>query len=206
MPMESQEEKRIGRILLIDDKVEEELASVVRALSRLGYEVHTSANAVGAFAKLGEVLIDVVITDYNMPFVNGLELFHKIRAKFPEVPVIMISGIGSTEVAVEFMKARGTDFITKPINLQELDQKIRRAIGISLHQELAHLRKTLEMVKEHLNLASANSRTIYAATDRVTGNEAAVREILSSSRNLGQNLTAAIKAIEAHEKTQASDG
>ncbi|MBF0310429.1 MAG: response regulator [Magnetococcales bacterium] len=200
------EEKREGRILMIDDKVEEELATVVRALGRLGYEVHTSVNAAGAFAKLKEVPIDVVITDYNMPFVDGMELFHKIRAKFPEMPVIMMSGVGSTDVVVEFMKARGTDFLSKPLNIQELDQKIRRAVGISLHQELAHLRKTLETVKGHLNLASANGRTIYAAADRITGSEAAVREILVSSRNLGQNLTAAIKAIESHEMNTESDG
>ncbi|MBF0154601.1 MAG: response regulator [Magnetococcales bacterium] len=200
------EEKREGRILLVDDKVEEELSTVVRALVRLGYEVHTSINAAGAFAKLKEVLIDVVITDYNMPFVDGLELFHKIRAKFPEMPVIMITGVGSAEVAVEFMKARGTDYLSKPINLNELDQKIRRAVGISLNLELAHLRKTLELVKGHLNLASASSRTIFAAADRILGNESEVREILASSRNLGQNLIAAIKAIESHDLDRENDG
>ncbi|MBF0422188.1 MAG: response regulator [Magnetococcales bacterium] len=191
------EDKREGRILLVDDKVEEELTTLVRSLGRLGYEVHTSVNAAGAFAKMKEIPIDVVITDYNMPFVNGLELFYKIRAKYPEMPVIMITGIGSTEVAVEFMKARGTDFLSKPVNLNELDQKIRRAVGISLNLELMHLRKTLETVKGHLNLASANSRTIFAAADNISGNNAIVQEIHASARHLGQNLIAAVKAIEA---------
>lgn len=200
------EEKREGRVLLVDDKVEEELITVVRALTRLGYEVHTSVNAAGAFSKLKEVAIDVVITDYNMPFVDGLELFHKIRAKYPEMPVIMITGVGSTDVAVEFMKARGTDYLSKPVNLNELDQKIRRAVGISMNLELAHLRKTLEVVKGHLNLASASSRTIFAAADRITGNDAAVREIHSTSRHLGQNLIAAIKAIESHAQEMDTDG
>ncbi|MBF0163482.1 MAG: response regulator [Magnetococcales bacterium] len=200
------EEKREGKILLVDDKVEEELSSVVRALTRLGYEVHTSINAAGAFAKLKEVPIDVVVTDYNMPFVDGLELFHKIRAKFPEMPVIMITGVGSTDVAVEFMKARGTDYLSKPVNLNELDQKIRRAVGISMNLELAHLRKTLEVVKGHLNLASAGSRTIFAAADRITGNDAAVREIHSTARYLGQNLIAAIKAIESNAQEMDTDG
>ncbi|MBF0110593.1 MAG: response regulator [Magnetococcales bacterium] len=197
---------REGRILLVDDKVEEELSSVVRALTRLGYEVHTCDKAVNAFSILKEVPIDVVITDYNMPFVDGMELFHKIRAKFPEMPVIMITGVGSTDVAVEFMKSRGTDFLSKPVNLNELDHKIRRAVGISMNVELAHLRKMLEVVKGHLNLASANSRTIYSAADRVTGNDAAVREIHAAARNLGQNLIAAIKAIEAQETNDKSDG
>ncbi|MBF0145081.1 MAG: response regulator [Magnetococcales bacterium] len=200
------EDKREGRVLLVDDMVKEELTSVVRALTRLGYDVHTSETAVGAFAILKEIPIDVVITDYHMPFVDGLELFHRIRAKFPEMPVIMITGVGSVDVAVEFMKSRGTDFLSKPVNLNELDQKIRRAVGISMNHELAHLRKTLEVVKEHLNLASANSRTIFAASDRITGNEAAVREIHASSRNLGQNLIAAIKAIESYVSHTGENG
>lgn len=203
--MEDKKERE-GRILIVDDKVEEELSTLVRSLTRLGYVVHTSVNAAGAFAKLKETPIDVVVTDYNMPFADGLELFHKIRATFPEMPVIMMSGVGSTEVAVEFMKARGTDYISKPVNLNEIDQKIRRAVGMALNVELGHLRKTLELVKGHLNLASASGRSIFAAADRIRGNESEVREILSASRNLGQNLIAAIKAIESHEEGKHHDG
>ncbi|MBF0181749.1 MAG: response regulator [Magnetococcales bacterium] len=200
------EEKREGRILIVDDKIEEELTTVVRALTRLGYEVHTSVNAAGAFAKLKELTIDVVVTDYNMPFVDGLELFHKIRAKYPEMPVIMITGVGSTDVAVEFMKARGTDYLSKPVNLNELDQKIRRAVGIAMNVELTHLRKTLDVVKGYLNLASASSRSIFAAADRISGNDAVVRELHTTARYLGQNLIAAIKAIESHAQEMDLDG
>jgi len=115
------------RVLAIDDD-EFQLKSMVRSLRPYGYEVSTYQRGEEAMFALNNDRFDLVLLDYKMPDMDGFETFKKLNRLFPAMPVIMLTGHGSQHLAIEFMKAGGSDFSEKPIDFDELDIKIRNAI------------------------------------------------------------------------------
>ena len=115
------------RVLAIDDD-EFQLKSMVRSLRPYGYEVSTYQSGEEAMFALNNDRFDLVLLDYKMPEMDGFETFKKLNRRFPAMPVIMLTGHGSQHLAIEFMKAGGSDFSEKPIDFDELDIKIRNAI------------------------------------------------------------------------------
>ena len=115
------------RVLAIDDD-EFQLKSMVRSLRQYGYEVSTYQSGEEAMFALKNDRVDLVLLDYKMPEMDGFETFKKLNRRFPTIPVIMLTGHGSQHLAIEFMKAGGSDFSEKPVDFDELDIKIRNAI------------------------------------------------------------------------------
>ncbi|HYI95403.1 MAG TPA: sigma-54 dependent transcriptional regulator [Bryobacteraceae bacterium] len=120
------------QILLVDD--EESLRRVTQLeLEDLGFSVSTVADGPEALNLLATAPFQVVITDLKMPGMSGMDLLRRIRNDYPETAVIMITAFGSIEGAVEAMKNGAVDYITKPIDIDELVILINRALD---HQEL----------------------------------------------------------------------
>ena len=71
---------------------------------------------------------DVVLTDISMPGLSGLELLGHVRQKFPDTPVIIISGIGDQEHAQGLIKIGAFDFLLKPFSLDVVEKSVRRAV------------------------------------------------------------------------------
>jgi signal transduction histidine kinase len=115
------------RVLAIDDD-EFQLKSMVRSLRQYGYEVTTSQRGEEAMDLLDKDHFDLVLLDYKMPQMDGFETFKQLNRRFSALPVIMLTGHGSQHLAIEFMKAGGSDFSEKPVDFDELDIKIRNAI------------------------------------------------------------------------------
>ncbi len=112
-------------ILIIED--EDTLARNVAAyLSRHGYEAHTAASAEDGLARLDTLRPDLVLLDHNLPGLSGLEALGRIRRAAPDAQVVMVTGHGSTELAVEAMKAGAADFLNKPVALGELKLVLER--------------------------------------------------------------------------------
>src|SRR6056297_3601868 len=105
-----------------DDKMIRDI--IAELLIDFNCEVETFETGETAIAALKEQYIDLVITDYRMPGMNGLDTIRKVREINPEIEVIMITGHGSIESAVEAMKLGAHDYITKPLDLNELKIKI----------------------------------------------------------------------------------
>ncbi|MBF0188182.1 MAG: response regulator [Magnetococcales bacterium] len=177
-------------IMMVDDKIDQELASVVESLEMEGYTILTASMASEAFGHLREQRIDVILTDYNMPLVNGLDFFYKVRADFPEIPVIMMTGIGDVKVVAAFFKARGFDFIEKPVNLPELEQKIKRALKVGDQRYIQLLQNHLETNRGDAHLAAAKLRTLHSLADKITGNDETVRQMRVILKNLAHDMTA----------------
>ncbi|WP_020656923.1 sigma-54-dependent transcriptional regulator [Massilia niastensis] len=115
-------------ILIIEDELI--LAKNIKTyLERHEYEavaVHTGEEGIG---KLDAFLPDVVLLDYQLPKMNGLEVLSHIRGKIPLVKVIMITGNATVEVAVQAMKLGAFDYLCKPVVLSELKLLVDRALG-----------------------------------------------------------------------------
>lgn len=136
-----------GAILVVDDDADmrEMLQDM---LKDRGHQVTTAGSGSEALKALGEGDYWVVLTDLRMKGMQGLELLTEIRRSHPDVNVILMTGFGSVETAVEAMKHGASDYLTKPVKKDELVRVIERVIReASLRREVSRLRK--EVHKEY---------------------------------------------------------
>ncbi|HSW49653.1 MAG TPA: sigma-54 dependent transcriptional regulator, partial [Bryobacteraceae bacterium] len=114
-------------ILVVDD--DESLRSVTRMqLEELEYRVIAAAGGDQALAVLAAEPVALLITDLKMPGLSGMDLLKRARAEFPEIPVIMITAYGTIGSAVEAVKAGAFDYVTKPIDFDQLAIVVARAL------------------------------------------------------------------------------
>ena len=117
------------KILIVDDEqMILELTSMV--LTSRGFEVRTVDNATDGYDIIERERPALVLLDYMMPRVNGLDALKEIRARFPDTYVIMFTGKGSEEVAVELMKAGASDYILKPFSNAKLVERIESVLRV----------------------------------------------------------------------------
>jgi two-component system, NtrC family, response regulator AtoC len=115
-------------ILIIED--EEVLArNMAVYLGRHNFNAQVANSAEQGLASLEELRPDAVILDFNLPGMDGLRALARIRAFDGSLPVLMVTGHGNVELAVEAMKAGAVDFLTKPVALSKLRLLLERAIG-----------------------------------------------------------------------------
>jgi DNA-binding NtrC family response regulator len=108
-----------ARILVAEDeKTQRDLLEGF--LKREGFSVDAAANGREALQKLQENLFDIVVIDYKMPEMDGLQTLKEIRRRYMDLPVVMMTAFGTVETAVASMKEGALDYLTKPIDLEEL--------------------------------------------------------------------------------------
>ena len=140
-------------ILLVDD--EEDIRDVLTlSLSDLGYRVVCAENGREALDRFRQEMPPLVLTDIKMPAMDGIELLKHIKREAPETEVIMITGHGDMELAIESLRYEAADFITKPINVKALEIALKRARDkILMRRKLGEYTESLErLVKEKTEL------------------------------------------------------
>lgn len=126
MPHESE---YIGSILVIDDeKIILDLTAII--LNNRGYNVYTAADARTGLELIENIRPEIVMLDYMMPGMDGLTALKEIRQRFPDTYVMIFTGKGSEEIAVEMMKAGASDYILKPFNNKNLIERIDNVLRI----------------------------------------------------------------------------
>lgn len=123
----------MARILLVDD-IEQVRRAMGRALERRGHEVETAGDGKRALAALGAAPHDLVVTDLNMPDMDGIELILAIKDRWPGVPVIAVSGGGMMPKEVLLKNAEILGAVTtlaKPVDLEDLYAAVDAALGRS---------------------------------------------------------------------------
>jgi two-component system response regulator AtoC len=103
--------------------------NMMNYVGRHGYETRLAESGERGLQELDEFKPDVVLIDYNLPGVNGLEVLDRIRKADSQIKLIMITGHGSVQVAVDAMKAGAYDYLSKPVILSELKLLLERALG-----------------------------------------------------------------------------
>jgi DNA-binding NtrC family response regulator len=121
-----------GRVMVVDD--EGDVRKVARmCLEQVGYQVIEAENGEQAIQQIKEgdnpVLLDVIITDINMPNINGLEAIHFFQQEWPHVPLIVMTGHPELESAKELMKRRLVDYLVKPVDKEKLVKTVEKAMG-----------------------------------------------------------------------------
>ncbi|HWN67332.1 MAG TPA: sigma-54 dependent transcriptional regulator, partial [Haliangium sp.] len=116
-----------SRILVVDDEANARTA-LAELLREEGYDVETAADAFKAMGKIDTFAPHLVLTDLKMPGMDGIELMKKIRATEKDCAVIVMTAFGAVESAVEAMRAGAVDYLTKPINFDELLIMTERAL------------------------------------------------------------------------------
>ena len=116
------------KIMLVDDE-ERFLTTTGKLLSRKGYTVITAVSGEEALEKLLSNEVHVVILDVKMPGMDGIKTLKAIKKLFPLTEVIMLTGHGTVESAVEGLRSGATDYLTKPADIEELLQKAQEAFA-----------------------------------------------------------------------------
>ncbi len=185
-------------ILIVDD--EEAHAEAIReGLSRMGHECIVATSGKEGLEQIREKSVDVVITDLVMNDVDGMEILKAAKEKSPDIEVIMITGHGSVESAVEAMKQGAATYLTKPVNLDELRMQVRQVIekqglgrrNVELQRRLNEkfgfegiIGNTLQMHKlfETVRQIADTSATVLIIGESGTGKEMFAQAIHNNSR------------------------
>jgi two-component system NtrC family response regulator len=131
-------------ILIVDDE-KNYLVILEALLAPEGYEIITEDNASNALRLIREADLDLVITDMKMPGKNGIQILEEAKNIDPELPVIIMTAYGTIEMAVEAMKKRAYDYITKPFRNEELKLTVKKGL------ELYRLKKENRLLSEALS-------------------------------------------------------
>jgi len=165
------------QILLVDD--EEGIRKVLDiSLTDSGYQVLIAKNSEEALRIFKENRPPLVLTDIKMPGMDGIELLKKIKEEGPDTEVIMITGHGDMETAIESLKFDATDFITKPIHDEALEIALRRAKEkISMKSQLRKYTENLELMVEEKTKKLVEAERLTAIGQTVAGLAHAIKNI-----------------------------
>ncbi len=179
-----------AKILIVDDEVST-TALLKGFLVKQGFDIQTEHDPEIAFSMIRDQEFDLLISDYRMPKMNGLELIEKVRELDPVIAILMISAYGSIETAVKIIKAGASDYLTKPIDLNELLMLIDKSIDKKrLMVENLQLKEILQEKFRFENIVG-NSDTlneVMSVVQRVASSQATV--MLRGESGTGKELIA----------------
>jgi len=185
-------------VLVVDDSPAT-LKIIQRNLAPNGFTVFASQNVTDAIGILEENEVDIVITDYKMPRINGLDLVRHVRQNFSDIEIMMITGYATIDGAVEAVKAGADEYLAKPFTDEELlaavkkvsrKLKDKRTANIKVkskevqfkHYDIIGESKPMQVVYKAIKKASAISATALITGESGTGKELVARAIHYGSK------------------------
>jgi DNA-binding NtrC family response regulator len=175
------------KILVVDD--EKSIRNTLKdILTYEGHEVALAEKGTEALAAVEKQVFDIIFCDIKMPEMDGIEVLEKLQEKYAEIPVIMISGHGTIDAAVDCIKKGAYDFIEKPLDLNRILITMRNATEKT---ELVRETKTLKRKVSHIPDMIGDSEAmlkIKELIDRIAPTEA--RVLITGSNGTGKELVA----------------
>ena len=189
----------MSRILVIDD--ERSIRNTLKDILEFEkYQVEVAEDGFKALELIRTADFDVILCDIKMPGMDGIEVLQKIEEIKPDTPVVMISGHGNIDTAVESIKKGAFDFIEKPLDLNRLLITLRNAMDKShLISETKILRKKVGKRSDMVG-TSPSIQKVMDMVDRVAPTDA--RVLITGSNGTGKELV----ARRLHEKSNRSEG
>ncbi|MFQ3620151.1 MAG: response regulator [Spirochaetales bacterium] len=183
----------MARILLVDDKPN--ILKVMSAMLRKeGYTVDTSSDAGTALWYGMERKPDIIISDVQMPGLNGVEFFHTLRNRGVNIPFIFITAYGSVPEAVSVIREGAVDYLTKPIDYRVLLSQIRRLLTafserkrfeLSEDRYLIGSSPVMQALYRRIETVAPTAATVLIRGENGTGKELVARAIHQKSRFRG---------------------
>jgi DNA-binding NtrC family response regulator len=185
-----------GRILVVDDEANARSA-LAELLREEGYAVETAADGFKALPKLDEFAPDLVLTDLKMPGMDGMELMKRAWEGDPERVVVVMTAYGSVDTAVAAMRQGAADYLTKPINVDELVLVLQRVLERRrLRAEAGHLRQRLAERRSMKNIIGSSGvmQRVFDTVLQVAPSKASV--LITGESGTGKELIA--EALHEH--------
>jgi response regulator RpfG family c-di-GMP phosphodiesterase len=176
------------KILIVDDEVAI-LKILHQKLETLGYDCSTESDGLRAVHRTKGERYNLILLDIKMPYVSGTELLRGLKLIDPDMSVVMISGIDSIELVRRTLREGAYDYLVKPLNLEELELTVRRALEHScLLRERREYNRSLEKkvderTKELAEALEETKRT-YDATILALGSALETRDIETQAHSL----------------------
>ncbi len=204
----------MGRILVVEDEdfQRTELADFLR---EVGHEVFEAQDGRSALESARNQQIDIAILDKKLPDFDGLQLISELKKLNPEVDVVIVTAYGTIDTAVQAIKLGAYDFITKPVDLEELQLKIDRILEKRRLQaeirllrdelrryqrvgEIVYKSKAMEQVMEIVRRVAPTGTTVLITGESGTGKELIARAIHILSGRKGRFVPVSCAAIPEH--------
>jgi len=189
-------------ILVVED--EAKLRRLVELqLADEGFQVQSAPDAESALQILNKESFDLLLTDFRLPGMNGLDFLQAAKRIDAQMPVVIMTAYGSVESAVDAMKAGASDYVLKPFSLAELVLVIRKELDTNrLREENRSLREALGRRYEYANIVanSEKMQAVLALVERVAPSNVTV--LIGGESGVGKDLIA--RAI--HEHSQRASG
>ena len=186
-------------VLIVDDEPDiRELLDIT--LSRMGLQTHSAATLEEAKELIAQVQPDLCLTDMRLPDGNGINLVQYIQQEFPHIPVAMITAHGSVETAISALKAGAFDFISKPVELENLRRLISSALQLhgdtsqaqdALDQGLIGSAPVIQTLRQQISRLARSQAPVHIHGESGSGKEVVARLI----HNNGPRATGAFVAV-----------
>ena len=174
-----------NRVLIIDDEPDiRELLEIT--INRMGLDTDSAESVSSAFSYLKTTDYGLCLTDMKLPDGDGLEIIRHIQQHCPQIPVAMITAFGSTEIAIDALKAGAFDFVNKPINIDRLRQLIDAALKLSQSTEQVNYddqvqllgeTQIIESLRDKVSKLSRSQAPVYISGESGSGKEVVARLI-----------------------------
>jgi DNA-binding NtrC family response regulator len=193
---------RSGRILVVDDEVNARTA-LAELLRDEGFDVETAADAFKALGKHESFSPHVVVTDLKMPGMDGIELVKKLRADADPPAVVVMTAFGAVQTAVDAMRAGAADYLTKPLNFDELLVVLDKVLETEqLRRETRQLRSRVRdrVAPSNIIGVAPPMQRVFEVIDQVAPSKATV--LITGESGTGKELVA--NAI--HQRSPRANG
>jgi DNA-binding NtrC family response regulator len=190
-------------VLVVEDDHDQVLI-VSGFLSRLGLSLRCAPDAEQAMKLLEEETPDLILSDINLPGMSGIDLLSKVRPRFPEVTVVMMTAFSSIDQAVACIKLGADDYVTKPLHLLDLQGRMERALAnratrTRLQQLESHVRERHRF--DRIIGQSAAMQRVFHIIERAAPSQATV--LISGRTGTGKELVARALHYHSHRAGKA---